>query len=221
MTSKAREEILGRLKLAQPVNPVPMQLSPPGLGLPGEIEKFTEAAQQGAATVFRIERIEELEDILGGYLEPKAVSSIMVAEDARLPLDSIKNLAARLKAIYIDANSLDELSLREAAFNCDVGITCCDLGIAQTGSLVIFHRAQSPRLPSIAPPIHIGLVWADDILDSLHDLTGEITRQQDHLPGALTIISGVSRTADINLNVTLGMHGPLELVIIVIGGEKS
>jgi L-lactate utilization protein LutC len=53
----------------------------------------------------------------------------------------------------------------------------------------------------------------------MKDDTRELARQKDCLPGAVTVISGVSRTADINLNITLGMHGPLELIIIVIGGE--
>ena len=112
---------------------------------------------------------------------------------------------------------LSERAYLDKAFACDVGITCCDWGVAETASVVIFHRVSAPRLPSISLPIHIAILETDKLLKDMKSL--DIVIKQEKMPSALTIISGVSRTADIQLTPTLGMHGPLEIGIILV--EKN
>jgi len=99
-------------------------------------------------------------------------------------------------------------------FNYDVGITTAQAGIAETGTLVLEAEKERHRLVSLLPPVHIALIRSRDIhltigdaLEGLHD--------REQMSRAITFITGPSRTADIELTLTVGVHGPKELYVIV------
>jgi L-lactate dehydrogenase complex protein LldG len=102
-------------------------------------------------------------------------------------------------------------------FNFDAGITSAQAAIADTGTLVLEAETERHRLVSLLPPVHIAVVYARNIVltigDALRQLHGDDPRQMSR---AITFITGPSRTADIELTLTVGVHGPKELHVIVI-----
>jgi L-lactate dehydrogenase complex protein LldG len=89
--------------------------------------------------------------------------------------------------------------------------------IAETGSLILWPNEAEPRLLSLVPPLHIALLDADRIYDTLWwTLTEE--NWQDGMPTNVVLISGPSKTADIEQELTFGVHGPKELIVLVIDG---
>jgi L-lactate dehydrogenase complex protein LldG len=102
-------------------------------------------------------------------------------------------------------------------FGYDVGITSAQLAIAETGTLILESEKERHRLISLLPPIHIALVRSSGIVltiaDALKQLRGD---GQSAMSRAITFITGPSRTADIELTLTVGVHGPKELYVIVI-----
>ena len=97
----------------------------------------------------------------------------------------------------------------------DVGVTGADAGIAETGSLVVLSGDGKPRAASLLPPAHVAIVRRGD----LHGSMGEFfASRADAIARAAccTFITGPSRTADIELTLTLGVHGP-GVVIVVVG----
>jgi L-lactate dehydrogenase complex protein LldG len=102
-------------------------------------------------------------------------------------------------------------------FNYDVGITMAQAAIAETGTLVLEAETERHRLVSLLPPVHIAIVYARNIVltigDALSQLRGDESKQMSR---AITFITGPSRTADIELTLTVGVHGPKELHVIVI-----
>jgi L-lactate dehydrogenase complex protein LldG len=102
-------------------------------------------------------------------------------------------------------------------FNYDVGITMAQAGIAETGTLVLEAETERHRLVSLLPPVHIAIVYSRDIVltigAALSQLRGHERKQMSR---AITFITGPSRTADIELTLTVGVHGPKELYVIVI-----
>ena len=110
-------------------------------------------------------------------------------------------------------------SLRERAAGADIGITGVDYAIAETGSCVIVPRAGVSRLVSLLPPVHIAVVEAGQVLPSLDDLF--LLRRRDFLQGELgsymSIISGPSRSADIEYTIVKGVHGPGEVHLVLLG----
>jgi L-lactate dehydrogenase complex protein LldG len=115
---------------------------------------------------------------------------------------------------YIPVDSLEEDS-RDAFFSSDVGITGADYLIAETGSVVLGSRPDSPRSTSLLPPVHIVVAERVQILPDLFDLFATLGRNTDGLPAGLTLITGPSKTGDIELRLVTGVHGPGEVHVVL------
>jgi len=101
----------------------------------------------------------------------------------------------------------------EYLFASDIGITGAQWAIAETGTLVLVSDAERHRLTSLVPPVHVCLLKADTIRQTLGEIL-ELTRAK--LSPVITFITGASRTSDIELTLAIGVHGPGELHVIVI-----
>lgn len=99
-------------------------------------------------------------------------------------------------------------------FDFEVGITRAQAAIAETGTLVLDSSCERNRLVSVVPPVHIAIVAASRIHETLGE-TLAMLQSGDELSPAITFITGPSRTADIELTLTIGVHGPQELYVIV------
>ena len=112
---------------------------------------------------------------------------------------------------------IEELSVAPNAhdiFRFDVGISTVQAAIAETGTLVLDSTRERHRLVSLVPPVHIAIVRASQIYRSLGEVLALIRKDQEISP-AVTFITGPSRTADIELTLAIGVHGPQELYVIV------
>jgi L-lactate dehydrogenase complex protein LldG len=103
---------------------------------------------------------------------------------------------------------------REAQAAADVGITSCHGAIAETGSLALLSIPGCSRAVSLLPPVHVALVHPRQLFFGMAEFfaarAGEIARASN-----LTFVTGPSRTADIELSLTIGVHGPGRVVILV------
>lgn len=97
----------------------------------------------------------------------------------------------------------------------DVGISSCECIIARTGSIIVSSREQSRSVPAYAP-VHIVLGKASQIALDLKDGFSWLRHKYPKLPSSLNIITGPGRTADINGELVIGAHGPLQLYVFVI-----
>ena len=101
----------------------------------------------------------------------------------------------------------------------DIGITGADFAIAETGTLVLLSGPQQPRLTSLLPPVHIAILKRENIVADIHVLferLGKFYESYDKLCSCISFITGPSRTADIELNLTLGVHGPGRAIVIIV-----
>ena len=100
-----------------------------------------------------------------------------------------------------------------------VGLTGADAALAATGSLVLLTGKGKPRLVSLLPPVHIAVITRQQIIPDLESLMTEFREKKPDVfqqNSSIMIISGPSRTADIAMQLILGMHGPRELHIIIL-----
>jgi L-lactate dehydrogenase complex protein LldG len=95
-----------------------------------------------------------------------------------------------------------------------VGVTGCDAAVAETASLVMFSAPGRSRAVSLLPPFHVAIVERARLLPSMAEVF-EIYRDRLNDSAACTFITGPSRTADIELTLTLGIHGPGRVAVIV------
>jgi L-lactate dehydrogenase complex protein LldG len=97
----------------------------------------------------------------------------------------------------------------------DAGLTRARSAIAETGSLVLWPGPDEPRLMSLVPPVHFVLLDAAAIHADLHAAMTE-ERWADGLPSNVVVVSGPSKTADIQQTLAYGAHGPRELVVLIV-----
>jgi L-lactate dehydrogenase complex protein LldF len=123
-------------------------------------------------------------------------------------------VAKSIKKIHLQPNILDETLLRNAGIEftyeanpgITVGVTKARVGLADTGSIL---EADDELLGSLLPEIHIAVLKSNDILPSLPDAMPLIQNNN------VVFITGPSRTADIEMTLTIGVHGPKELHVFV------
>ena len=110
-------------------------------------------------------------------------------------------------------------SIRESCISADVGLTGVDHAIAETGSVVLLPRRGVSRLVSLLPPVHVAVVRRGQVLPGLDELFA--LQRLDHIEGALgsylNIITGPSRSADIEHTLVTGVHGPGEVHMVLLG----
>ena len=105
-------------------------------------------------------------------------------------------------------------------FNYDVGITRAQAAIAETGTLVLDSAVEQNRLVSLVPPVHIAILDASRIYATLGETLAAL-QAGDEVSPAITFITGPSRTADIELTLTIGVHGPQELYVIIVQDNNT
>jgi L-lactate dehydrogenase complex protein LldG len=98
----------------------------------------------------------------------------------------------------------------------EVGVSRAAFGLADTGSVVLAAGPEEPRARSLLPPVHVTILEAERILPGLADLFRELGGE---LPSALAIVTGPSRTADIEQKLVIGVHGPGEVHIVILEGQ--
>lgn len=114
----------------------------------------------------------------------------------------------------------DRQAMRQHVAQADLGISGITYAIAETGTLALAAHAGQMRGVSLLPPVHIAVAEADQIVATMADCLADIQAAGDDLQHNLTscisFITGPSRTGDIELNLTVGVHGPGELHLVIL-----
>ena len=192
--------------------------------LPALLDKLANMAAKGSWKVYRAPGVEEaigyIESLVRESGASKAVRSAQEVFD-QTPVDAaLTNLGLKVTTVLRDEANPRE-ALREEIRRADMGITGADYALAETGSLVILPRRGLSRLVSLVPPVHVALVRPEDVLESLDDLF-LLRRLEYHQRGGemgsyLNFITGPSRTADIEMTIVEGVHGPKEVHMVLLG----
>jgi L-lactate dehydrogenase complex protein LldG len=147
-------------------------------------------------------RIDELLPQLAGFLREQKSTKVMLSATPLInQLDAVKYLNEH----GFQARSWRDMTADEA-YEYDAGVTEVDYAVAETGTLAIRHRPEHGRLLSLVPFVHIAIVEPKDLLGDLIDLFEALAK--DGTGSGITMISGPSKTADIEMNTVTGVHGP-------------
>lgn len=115
--------------------------------------------------------------------------------------------------------------LRQSFINADMGITGANIGIASTGTLVLVSNEGNARLVSTLPPIHVAVVGVEKIVPSLDEATEVLKLLAPSATGQkssvyVSFTTGPSRSADIELSLSIGVHGPKEVHVVLIDNGR-
>ena len=104
---------------------------------------------------------------------------------------------------------------KDQLFNIDAGITTTAGAIADPGALILWPSKKEPRLISLVPSIHIAVLQAEKIYSSFLEVMQK-ENWSAKMPTNVVLISGPSKTADIEMTLAFGVHGPKELIVLVV-----
>ena len=158
----------------------------------------------------------------------KAQGNFVYCENGAEFVENLKALTSTKKwnHLYCWDNSLQEIFIRydfrnsrigKSIEKADVGITRCEALIARTGTVLISSKLASGRTLSIFPPVHVVVATTDQLVFDISDgLEVVSSKYQDDMPSMISLITGPSRTADIEKTLVLGAHGPKEVYVFLI-----
>ena len=209
----ARDHILHKVRTAlgrsvgqDPPAPPPARIAVPSVGIEARIESFrlrlealagkTHVAASPADALHYVRRI--VDD------RPAVASNAPLLTDCGI---------TRLPSVRSGITDREEL--RELCANAAVGITGADYCLADTGTLVLIAGREEPRLISLLPPVHIAVVSRDRMLSGLDELLAIAPLPADR-SSSMVLITGPSRTADIEQILVRGVHGPGEIHTVII-----
>ena len=171
-----------------------------------------------AAGDYALEVARDLEARSGVFSLDRAVQAALRADRFAAAGIDLTPIALDRAAAPSERQSERE-RLREIMASADFGVTGADYAIAETGTCVIIPKTGVSRLASLLPPVHIALVRRGQTLPSLDELF--TLRRADFSANALgsymNLITGPSRTADIEYKIVTGVHGPGEVHMVLIG----
>ena len=146
--------------------------------------------------------VDDLLPAMAAFLRESNSRRVMLSDT---PLLTRLGAANHLREQGFDARTWAQITPDEA-YDFDAGVTDVDYAVAETGSLVIRHRPEHGRLLSLVPFVHVAVVEPKNFLPDLIDLFERLAKEGTG--GGVTMISGPSKTADIEMNVVTGVHGP-------------
>jgi L-lactate dehydrogenase complex protein LldG len=115
----------------------------------------------------------------------------------------------------VESGFSDRNALRDACAAADIGITSADYALAATGTLVMLSSRQEARLVSLLPPVHVAIVPRSRIVANLDELLSLLPKPAEQ-SSSMVLITGPSRTADIEQILVRGVHGPGEIYAVIV-----
>lgn len=174
-------------------------------------ELFKTKAEELTVKVLRAASSKEAADLI-----IEQIRQLQVQKVASIPLTIVDARELETYAPSVGVDFSRELN-RDKIEQADMGISEFDLGIAQLGCIVQDASDLHTRLVSMLPPIHLALLRTAALVESFADALEVIEKAyKGNIPPYLSFITGPSKTADIERELTIGVHGPEKLIILCI-----
>ncbi len=184
------------------------------------------------------EHLEELgnevyETDLGEFIIQKLGSRPMhiLSPAIHVPKEDVAQLFSKITGEKLPADNIERLVatarklLREKYFQADFGMSGANVVAADTGTLVVIENEGNIRLSTGAPPVHIALVGMEKLVPTLGEAlkVAEVTWRYANytVPSYVNLISGPSKTGDIEKVITYGAHGPKEVHVIFMDAGRT
>ena len=210
----ARDRILQRVRSAlghaadyPPPAPPPIRLRVPDVSLETRIASMTARLEALGGRVIRVDSPEAAGTWVAGALGNRTaiVSNAPYLEQCGI---------TRLPGVRSGISDRDQL--RQLCAAADVGITSADYALADTGTLVMLSSPEEARMISLLPPTHIAVVPCSHVLTGLDELF-LLLPEPASTRSSMVLITGPSRTADIEQILVRGVHGPGDLSVVLMG----
>jgi L-lactate dehydrogenase complex protein LldG len=193
---------------------------------PQSLERFRTEFERVAGVFHRVPTAADVPALLEGLCRERDARSMVTWGTPALGVD-LAPLARPGLAVEAMPHAVpppaERQRLRELIAHADLGVTGADLAIAETGTLVLRAAAGRPRSTSLLPPCHVAVFDRAALVETLEQVGIALEAWHDGpAPAArgavINFITGPSRTADIELTLTRGVHGPKEVHAVFVDG---
>lgn len=219
MSDNAREHIFSKLRSA-----VQRDASPAPVPAPMPAKKLTQqekidrlkSLMEAVHTQVHIVKSDAWADKVRELAQQRRLSTLLYPADTSLgeTLENAWNRESKeLPQLVRYEKNIEDF--KQTLFGLDASVTSTVGGIAESGSLILWPTPREPRLMSLVPPVHIAILEADKIYGTFNEAM-EQQQWASQMPTNALLISGPSKTADIELVLTFGVHGPKELIVLVV-----
>jgi L-lactate dehydrogenase complex protein LldG len=218
VSETARDRILARLRNAPDREETPPPApEPPPATAPGRerIERLKALLTAMRAEVRLVSADGWLPDVIE-MLRARGTATLLYAPETPIgrALESAREAGGDPMPELVPYAAAAE-SLKDRIFEVDAAITTAAGAVADTGAIVLRPSTAEPRLMSLVPPLHVAVLRADTVYGSLTEAMQAGGWAED-MPSNLVLVSGPSKTADIELVLAFGVHGPKELVVMMV-----
>ena len=197
---------------------------------PQALARFREEFEDVAGVFHRVSSMDEVPGVIRRIAQERQATSVLSWHPGVLGLDLRGSLGAEGFSVTVapvgDPDAAARASHRDAAARAEIGVTGVDWALAETGTLVLVSGRGRPRSTSLLPATHVAVFGRDRLVESLEQVG--VMLEALHVNPALSMsgavinfITGPSRTADIELTLTRGVHGPKEVHAIFVETPNS
>jgi L-lactate dehydrogenase complex protein LldG len=197
---------LGRAEGQAPAPAPPVRIVAPEIDLETRITRLLAAVEALAGKTFRAGGPEAARDYVARLLENRSAVASNAPFLAECGITALP---------HVRSGVTDRAELRSLCASLDAGITSADYALADTGTLVLLSSPEEARMISLLPPLHIAVVPRGRILTGLDELFTLVPRPAER-SSSMVLITGPSRTADIEQILVRGVHGPGEVHVVVV-----
>jgi len=194
----------------------------------GLVQTFKRECELLTGKVYIARTNDEARKFFSAIIQKAGINRIIKCDTPllrRLDIDSLFDSLGVQNILLAGKESPNEVGQKDytgPASTAELGISGADYGLADTGTLVLRASPTQDRVTSLLPPVHVAIMESKHILSSSEDLIVKLMlelEEKGDLDSCLTLITGPSLTADIELNLVLGIHGPRELHVIISNSD--
>jgi len=172
------------------------------------VERFMDRARDMQSTVERVEERGEIPRRVARYVNGLAAASSAESSRSGVCWPELADLDWADAGLHIEA--------RPATGDDRLAVTGAFCAIAETGTMVILSGAATPTASILLPETHVAVVRRERIVAGMEDVFALLRRERSALPRAVDLVSGPSRTGDIEQTIVLGAHGPYRVHVLVL-----
>jgi L-lactate dehydrogenase complex protein LldG len=184
----------------------------PRPALPADlVQRFLTRAADMESTVERVATLDDVAPAIGRYVAALGDASSDPTQNPRAGVCWPEFGWLDWKSVGLSIES------RPTVGHDALGVTGCSCAIAETGTLVFVTGTDTPTGTFLLPETHVAVVRPDQIVGGMEDALARIRTERDRMPRAINLVSGPSRTGDIEQTIVLGAHGPRRLHIVLVG----
>lgn len=189
---------------------------------PDTLERFEREFEHVGGVFHRVPAIDDVAAVVGYLARERAASSVVAWSAGALGFDPVPGLTAERLVCHAMPDHApgdgERRRLRDTIAQTPLGMTGVDLALAETGTLILRSGPGRPRSTSLLPACHVAVFDRTVLVESLAQVAVflEAWNAEERSGAVINFITGPSRTADIELTLTRGVHGPKEVHAIFV-----